>query len=488
MRRHILGAPLSPVLTTARMTHTSRRFDVMVGVLAACASACTVPDGGSADALTGRIDALVAPLVAANEFSGAIVMMRGGAAVHARGFGIANHAAGIAFTPETPADGGSVAKTFTAAGIWWLADEGLVALDTAVRRYVPEYPHEQTTVRQLLSHSNGLPPDYGFFDAHFGTDDVRATTEMLRIVAKELPQPSFTPGTRFEYSNLGYDAAALVIERVTGRSYATFVQERFFSRLDLRSSFARPARLAEWDGVRTIGYRWRDGAWDLHDSFDGEAFLGASNLYFSAADLARWGSANARGVALPADVFEAGQTQLRVSGLPLELTGLSWYCDQRKVRCTYGGHNAGFHVFVYWDRELDGSVAFVSNSTLPAWKIVGLQRDLVHAWEGRPAVADTGAAFLDVLDVDPSEIAGRYVATGAPVLTVTAVQGRGIMMRLDSGVEYDAYPAARDVLYVPGLDLYLAFSGDTADRALYAKSLELDFVLRRSTADTGGIR
>jgi len=460
------------------------RLGVLTGLLAACLSACASPadraDTARTRALTDRVDALVAPLVDAHEFSGAIVMARGGRVVYARGFGMANHAAGLGFTPDTPADGGSLAKTFTAAGLWWLAHEGRVDLDAAVQQYVPEYPHPLVTVRQLLSHSNGLPPDYAFFDAHFDQAEVRTTAQMLRVVARHAPRPSFSPGTRYEYSNLGYDAAALVIERSTGQSYDAFVEERFFSRLGLRSSFARPARFADWRGVRTVGYRWRDGAWQLHDALDGEGFLGASNLYFSAADLARWGSAHASGAALPAPVFEAGQHLLRVGGQPLQITGLSWYCDDRQIRCNYTGHHAGFHDLVYWDRERNEALAFVSNSSLPAWTSASLQRELVNALADRAPDADAAAAFLDVLDLDPAEIAGRYVAEDVLPLTLTAGQGGAVTVRVGDGLEYDAYPAARQVLYVPGLDVYLAFSGDRTTRALHVKAQELNVVMKRS--------
>ncbi len=462
---------------------------ILVGFLATflSASAVLAERTSTADhrAFAGRVEAFVEPLVAANEFSGAIVMMRGDQAVYARGFGMANHAAGLAFTPDTPVDGGSLAKTFTAAGIWWLAHEGTIELDAAVQRYVPEYPHAQTTVRQLLSHSNGLPPTYEFFDAFLGVEAVKTTAEMLRVVATQAPQPSFVPGTQYEYSNLGFDAAALVIERVTGQSYEAFVTERFFSRLGLRSSFARPARFADWEGVRTPGYLWRDGAWQLHDALDGEGFLGASNLYFSAADLARWGSVNASGVALPNSVFEAGQHQLSVGGHSLQITGLSWYCDRRKVRCNYSGHHAGFHGFVFWDREQNESVAFVSNSTLPAWKIASLQRELVNALADRVPDVEPATAFLEVLDVDPTGIAGSYVGTDSPSLTLTAVQGGGVKVRWDNGLGYDAFPASRQVLYVPGLDFYLAFTGEQKNPAMHVKAQELNVVLRRLSRSHG---
>lgn len=462
--------------------------EILVASLAACSASAARLDSSKNDDLAARVDGLIEPVVVANEFSGAVVMARNGRILYARGFGLANHAAGLAFTPDTPADGGSLAKTFTAAGMWLLVDEGKVELDAAVQRYVAEYPHPQTTVRQLLSHSNGLPSDYAVFRPHFGNDEVWTTSAMLRLTRKLAPQPSFVPGSQYEYSSIGFDAAGLLIERVSGQSYEAFLKQRFFAPLGMRTSHARPGRLADYPGVRTIGYRWRDGAWQLHDSYDNEGFLGGSNLFFSAADLARWGSAMAKGAALPRAVFESGQQNLKVGGQPLHVTGLSWYCDEQKVRCNYSGHNNGFISFLFWDRERNETLAFISNSGLPAWTSATLRRQLVKVLAGRALDVDAPATFIDILSVDAtgapviklSEVEGTYTAPQSPALTLAEGSAGSIKIRYGDGMPYAAYPAARQVLYVPGLDLYLAFSGDGANRAVHVKSQETNVVLRRS--------
>lgn len=120
------------------MKHIRAILGSLLVLPAGCLVACAIfrADGDLAPdpVLAQRVDALVAPLVAAHEFSGAIVLMRRGHTAYRRGFGMANHAAGVAFTPDTPSDGGSVAKTFTAAGVWWLAQERRIELDAPVSR------------------------------------------------------------------------------------------------------------------------------------------------------------------------------------------------------------------------------------------------------------------------------------------------------------------------------------------------------------------
>lgn len=466
--RHRRPCP-APLLTVAL---------ALLGLLAGCGR------GGDAGSLAARVDALLDPLIAARELSGAVVLARRSEVVYQRGFGMANRAAGVPFTPETATDGGSLAKTFTAAGVWWLAAEGRIDLDAPVGRYVEEFPHAGTTVRQLLLHSNGLPPYYEFFDPHFASDEVRTTSALLRVVGRELPAPRFPPGSRFEYSNLGYDAAALVIERVTGQGFESFLRERFFSRLGMGSTFARPARLADWQGVRTMGYRWRDGAWEEVEVFDMEGFLGASNLYFSAADLARWGSAHAAGTALPPAVFAAGQERGAIDGHPSPITALSWYCDDSGRRCYWTGSLNAFHGLVAWDRSREETAVLVSNGSLPPWRAITLQRALVDALAGRPVAAEETPAFERFAAPERIQVAGTYVAAGLGAVTVRA-DGAGVRVRAGDGLELDAFPVDEAVFYVPGNDWWLAFRGGRPPDQMHVRSMFLDTVARRAPAAGG---
>jgi len=440
-----------------------------LALLAACAS------DDARKALEARIDTAMEPLVALGEFSGAIVLAREGRILYQRGFGMANHAGMVAFTPDTPADGGSLAKTLTAAGIWQLVYEGRIDPDAPVQRYVREYPHAETTVRHLISHTNGLPPYYEFWDPFFAPDEVRTTPAMLAIVARERPQPSFAPGSRFEYSNFGFDVAALVIERVTGVPIEDFYRQRFWSRFGMDASFARPARLADWRGVRTLGYAWQADGWRVADVYDMEAFIGGSNVYFSASDLSRWASANAAGKAVAPGALAEGQRRTAIDGRPSPITGLSWYCDESGLRCYYTGSINAFHGFAYWDRVENKSAVFIANSSMPPWRIVSLERELVAALAGRESPPEAAIAFLPLDAATRAAVTGDWALDSAGMLTVSA---GGLRLRAGDGLEFDMFQVSPEVLYVPGPDWWIAFSGMGPD-AMHVRSVFTDFIARR---------
>ncbi len=408
---------------------------------------------------------------------GAVVLMRDGKLLYARGTGFVDVARAAPFAPFSASDGGSLAKTLTAAAVWRLAHEGRRRLDTAVTAYLPDYPYSGTLVRHLIEHSNGLLPYYEAFDPYVRPGQVRQTQDLLAIVRREFPQPRFAPGTRFEYSNLGFDAAVLIVERITGKPIADVFDEWFFTPLQMDSTFVRPGRFADFPGLRTLGYRWADSTWQPWEIYDNDAVIGGSGVYFSAMDLARWASAFAEGRAVAPEVLAKGQQSPIIGGRPSAITGLSWYCDDARARCQYGGVYNAFFSLAYWDRTRREAVAIATNSSIPPWSWITLQRDLVAALAGEPPSPPL-PALVAVAPDSIAQLVGRYAAADHDTVSVS-LQRRQLSLRHGDGLAYEMFHVAPDAFYVPGLDWFVGLSRGTDRQRLVARSLFGDF---RATA------
>lgn len=183
----------------------------------------------------------------------------------------------------------SMTKSFTAATILSLRDDGRLGLDDPVARHVPDLvglrgptaDSPTITVRHLLTMSAGLPTDDPWGDRQQGLDLDRFA-ELLRAG----PTFAWTPGMRFEYSNLGYGILGRVIANVAGREYKDVVRERLLDPLGLTATtFERtdvpPERLAH-------GYLWRDDTF-IEEPFDPYGALAAmGGVCTSLRDLVRW--------------------------------------------------------------------------------------------------------------------------------------------------------------------------------------------------------
>jgi CubicO group peptidase (beta-lactamase class C family) len=454
----------------------------LVVLLPACST--TAPTAPATADVAARADRVVDGLVAGSGFSGAVVLMRDGQIVYERGVGLAHRNPDRPFTPDTPADGGSLAKTLTAAAVWELVAEGRLDLADPVQRHLPEYPYPQHTVRDLVTHRNGLP-DYGVFDADFAPGQVRGTEDLLRATARRQPQPAYAPGVRIEYSNLGFDAAALVVERVTRQRVDAWWRERYFAPLGLQGMFARPARFADWPVPRTVGYRRTAAGWVPFDAYDGEGFIGASNVHASARDWARWGDAFARGRVMPATRLAAGLREAMLdSGMDNRLSLLSWYCDADRRRCHYTGAYNAFYAQLYWDRDRREVVAYVSNSTLPPWRCATLTRALVAALAGRDPEAETAPEPVRVEQAELPRRAGRYAHPALGPIVLDVVDERAFV-RVGAGERVSVFQVTRQVFYVPMLDLWLAFSGPPEAGTLHVRSVFHIADARRQPAPAG---
>jgi CubicO group peptidase (beta-lactamase class C family) len=453
MERRLLPHALS--VQTIRQYKPAPRTYALPGVLggafarallvAAPLVALQVANATEASRDSAPLHAALGQLAADGKFSGAVVVQGANEVRFAQGYGLADPFAKRPFTPETPVDSASLAKPVTAAAVLLLANEGKIDLDEPVRRYLPGYPHEATTVRHLLAHSAGMPPDEDLEPLADKTNEMI----MNEVAARHLP-PLFTPGTGFNYCNPCYTTLALLIERVSGTSYLSLVQ----SRAALPASVTiRPLRLADWSD-RAIGYRRLPGGRiERADSYESEAFYGSGNFSISASQLAQWGAEwwTPKLAPLRAHAVMPARIDGKVSGL----TWGNWYCSSQAEKCHYLGHHEGFHHMLYWDADRRIAVAMVSNNTLAPSLQQRLQRALVAFAERRTAA---GVAELRSELPDSPVRPGKYLLPTAETIVVSREDDHVSVVR--SGIRYRAYRIGTGIRYVPGLDTYLASAAD----------------------------
>jgi len=216
----------------------------------------------------------------------ALLVSRNGRPVRSEGYGLSNVELQSPVKPETIFQSGSVGKQFTATAVMMLVEEGKVGLEDSLTKYFPLAPAwwKEVTIRELLSHTAGFTDYPSDFDMRkdYGED------ELLRIVGA-IPQ-AYPPGTKWDYSNLGYLTLGILIHRVTGEFYGDFLQRKIFKPLGM--STTRIIDEADIIPNRSAGYRWVNGRlknqeWvspALNTTADG-------SLYFSIVDLAKWDAA-----------------------------------------------------------------------------------------------------------------------------------------------------------------------------------------------------
>jgi CubicO group peptidase (beta-lactamase class C family) len=291
----------------------------------------------------------------------ALLVAKDGKIIRADGFGLANVELQVPVKPETIFQSGSVGKQFTATAVMMLVEEGKIGLDDPLTKYFSDAPSawRDVTVRELLSHTAGFgdyPKDFDF--RKDWTED-----ELLKLV-ESIPL-AYAPGTKWEYSNLGFLTLGILIHRVTGEFYGDFLQQRIFQPLGMASTRI----ISEADIVpnRAAGYRLVKGelknqewvAPAMNTTADG-------SLYFSILDLAKWDAALYTEKLLKRSSFDTMWTVAKLkNGQPNEGDyGFGWFIEQRNGhRCIHhDGSWQGFETAI--DRYVDDRLTVVALSNL----------------------------------------------------------------------------------------------------------------------------
>jgi CubicO group peptidase (beta-lactamase class C family) len=309
-------------------------------------------------AALNAMDDVVRQLMANDHVPGVVygVVARGEVA-HVTGLGSVSGPGGEGRAPDehTVFRIASMTKSFTAAAILLLRDEGRLALDEPAARYVPavadfRLPTTDSpaiTVRHLLSMASGLATDDAWGDRHLD-----GTAEWMDALLAAGGTFAVAPGTAFEYSNYGYAILGRVIDNVTGAPYQRFISERLLVPLGMSATtWVAPSAPA-------VGCRWVDDHWIAEDPLGDGAFAAMGGLWSNVNDLARW-------VSFLLDAFpprnDVDDGPLRRSsrremqqvsrGLPVSVTTL----DNGKTRLGSSGYGMGLNVI--YDLTLGHMVA-----------------------------------------------------------------------------------------------------------------------------------
>lgn len=172
------------------------------------------------------------------DFNGAVLVAKNGEVVYKQGFGWANVEWEIPNNTDTRFRLASITKQFTALLVLQEVAKGKIKLDALIRDYLPDYPPKNgdvITIHQLLSHTSGMP-HYAGIPGFFPKLSRKLYTPQNYIKLFWELDRKFEPGSEMSYSSFGYYLLGVILEKVTGKSYADLLQERIFDPLGMTHS------------------------------------------------------------------------------------------------------------------------------------------------------------------------------------------------------------------------------------------------------------
>lgn len=356
----------------------------------------------TARALADKVDEYIEAEMRRQHIPGlSLAVVHGGKVVKTKGYGLANIELNVHATPNTVYQLQSITKSFVASGILLLVEDGKLGLDDRITSYLGGLPQTWSgvTVRHLLTHTSGIPNFVS--DQGSGKEIVafaQKASSSEEIIGWAAGRPlRFVPGEARRYSNTGYHLLGMIIEKVSGKPWGQFLQERIFAPLDMTST--RVYSALDLIPNRASGYI-RFGSVPQNGLWMTPAIMesAAGGLVSTVQDMARWE------IALEAARILKPSTLARMEE-PIKLTngsivqgsdgtryGLGWELQ------TYEGHrivgHGGDHVTGFtanFSRFTDDKLAVIVLTNLMPSDIGGITRRVAGFYVPALLPARTGA-------------------------------------------------------------------------------------------------
>ncbi len=313
-----------------------------------------------------RIDSLMSSLYQSGEPGAALAIVKNGSVVFKKGYGVADLYSKRPITSFTNFNICSMTKQFTAYGVLQLQHEGRLSLDDTLSRFFPDFALRvagSVTVRQLLTHSSGIVDHYSFVDKtlykEFWDKDVLTAVRSVDSLY-------FTPGSRYRYSNTAFCLLSLIIEKLSGKTYPTYICDNIFAPLNIkRSSVIQPDfKISD----RALGYECEKDSFKISDAKESLFFstMGDGGVYTSIDDYLLWIVAIQQKKALnPSLVQEAQSAQFPIDSVRNLSYGYGWFvAGSGDAKLVYhAGSNGGFRTIVLTKPAENYAVVIFSNRT-----------------------------------------------------------------------------------------------------------------------------
>jgi len=372
----------------------------------------------------------------------ALSVMKDGRIIYKRGYGMADLDHDVVITPSSVFHVASMSKQFTAASILLLAQEGKLALDDEVRKYIPELPDfgERITIRHLIHHTSGLRDQWdllGLAGWRYSLDLI-TDEDILSVMARQ-KDLNYRPGDRHLYCNTGYTLLAQIVKRVSGQSFRAFTTARIFEPLGMKNTHFRDDHA---EIVKGMAYGYVPSADTFKLSITNFDTVGATSLLTTVEDLVLWDenfyNPRVGGRQLINQMLERGKLN---SGETIDYAfGLTHGKYKGLATVDHGGSDAGYRSDLLRFPDQHFSVACLCNLSINPSQLTRQVADIYLAKDLKPEPAKPEepaakltaaqlAAKVGIYYNPDGDVIRRIILQNGSLRALQGVAGTGVELR-----------------------------------------------------------
>ena len=313
-----------------------------------------------------RVDSIFARLADGQSPGVAVLVRKDDRTIVERGYGVRDLRTRAPIDARTDFRLASFTKQFTAMAVMLLVHDGKLRYDETLTRILPDFPEygRSITVRQLLTHTAGLPDYEELMGGGPWSEDRQIQDEEVLALLKRQTAPKFAAGTSWAYSNSGYVVLGLIVAKVSGIPFGEFLRQRIFQPLDMNQTLVYVKGKNSVPN-RAFGHTKRPEGFIETDQSSTSATQGDGGIYSNLEDLAKWDRALEKHLVLRETEMAPALTAVRLAdgsetrwpnapgednlnpGKPVAY-GFGWFLDPyaRRARMWHSGSTRGFSTVI----------------------------------------------------------------------------------------------------------------------------------------------
>jgi len=325
-----------------------------------------------------NIDNLIA---AQKDFSGVVLVAENGKPVYQKAFGYREFATQTSLQTSDIFELASVSKQFTAMIIMMLKEKGKLRYDDLVEKYL-EIPYKGITIRNLLTHTSGLPDYQDIMDKYWDKTKVAGNEECILYLNKYAPPKLFEPGTKYTYSNTGYLILASIAEKASGKDFIELCRKWIFRKLKMKSTDIRTLEEKKATTNFAIGHIYVEerNKWIRADSFPSSNYTiwlgnrkGPGRISSTAADLLRWDKALYTGKLVKQTTLQNAFTPMKLNDGSLSNYGFGWSLRSDSALgkiVSHNGDNPGYKTQIIRYIDKKKTIILLNNNAHPDFAFI----------------------------------------------------------------------------------------------------------------------
>jgi len=355
-------------------------------------SACTSKYNPEYDQLMQRV-------YKQGQFNGNILILKDGKIVYKNAMGIGNIDPIDSLDLNSRFRLASVSKQFTAAGIMKLAENGELNYNQDLRDFIPELPYDDISIRHLLNHTSGIPDYERLLNKNWKPElnyndpkrIISGNNDIINSLVEMHPPIRFEPGEKYEYSNTGYVLLASIIERVSGQTFAEYLNEQIFDPAGMKNTCVYKYILADSLSIpnRVYGYKKSlNGRENLSTDYHYiNPVQGDGGVYSTVDDMLKWDK-----VLYSDKILSDASKKEAFSPAILNNGDTSWYGFGWGIKTSLQGNKVvdhsggwvGFRTYFYRELENNNCIIILTNhSSRYMWDIINEIKNILYdrEWE-----------------------------------------------------------------------------------------------------------